>query len=418
MAYTAHRFAVPLGGTGAEDAEPYQPRLITPPGAQPLSMYDFLIKPIRDADQAEGGEFLRRLLIGAQTVWDIQTAQIQAIPKLWSVKDCPDEWLHALKAIVGWSSEPDDEIITSRLPPRTLRRLIAASGELWRTRGSEGAILNALRQVTTARARMLNWFDFRWVCDETALGEANEGSDPWCVHLPGTEERPEQWSHLRIVDDGTLDRNLVGKLVNLMRPSGERCEIVYLSFLDEFLVDGDATQWDVEGTLDAGRGRALLSPLGRARVSLPQSEGWGDVLITAIFLAERDGFTLAFSADRESGDRYELVVDSEGAALKAHAGGATNTLATVHHRDFAITDVIGSVTGVRVQASSEGAKRRIKVYLDNVEIVNLLDDRPNARHTGGVEIGNPSGTSSLEIRLVEVAPLPITSDTVGPSTRG
>ena len=66
-----------------------------------LAMYDFIIGPIRDKDHTEGNLFLKRLLTGSQLLWEADQLRIDSIKDLWSVTQCPDEYLKYLKNIVG-----------------------------------------------------------------------------------------------------------------------------------------------------------------------------------------------------------------------------------------------------------------------------------------------------------------------------
>lgn len=129
--------------------------------APPRKIYDFIIEPIRTMDQREGEMFLQRFLNGPQQVWVALDQIITTIPKLWSVTECPDQFLKYLKWIVGWTSELDN--ITRELSDDELRRLISISAQLWKERGSDDALINVLYFATGARCRYWNWFDFRWV---------------------------------------------------------------------------------------------------------------------------------------------------------------------------------------------------------------------------------------------------------------
>lgn len=185
-----------------------------PPPSFPLDMYRFIISEIRRQDlqgsPLPGTEFLKRYLEGSNQIWRDIVSTTQSIPNLWSVGKIADQHLTHLKHIVGWTSDPELERITDAIDDATLRRLIAASGRLWRTRGPEDAIVNALRLITGgARMRIWNWFDFRWILDETELGEEHEGRDPWVVNLPSTVEGEA------LVDGGQKAFSLDGVTVHL-----------------------------------------------------------------------------------------------------------------------------------------------------------------------------------------------------------
>lgn len=208
--------------------------------AVPTQIYNFLIEEIRKLDQQEGNRFVERYLIGPQTVWETNAEILQTIPNIWSVTECPDRILQYLKNIVGWTSDLD--YITDELSYDTLRRLISVSVYLWKNRGPEDTINDIIYFTFNSRNRIWNWFDFRWVLDETQLGEDHQGLDPWIIDLPDpTVSGAENVSNLRVVEPESKIA-LVG-LVDLMRALNETIEITYLKFLDQFLIENDLTQW-------------------------------------------------------------------------------------------------------------------------------------------------------------------------------
>lgn len=220
----------------------------TPDEVLQLRMYDFFIEPIRRADVTAGKLFLQRFLEGPQEVWESMQQNIFSIKDLWDVTRIEDRLLIYLKNIVGWTPELEKPI-TERLDADTLRRLISVSTPLWKIRGTESSYLTMLAVFTTQRVRIWNWFDLRWILDESAIGQDHQGRDIQLLDLPGGIG-DERRSNIRIVDpDGsTLDRMLIRNLVRLWRPSGERVTITYLDFMDLFQVDGVNDQWESSTT--------------------------------------------------------------------------------------------------------------------------------------------------------------------------
>jgi hypothetical protein len=212
-----------------------------------LDMYNFLINPIRQADATTGPKggnlFVKRYLSGPQVVWDQLQRTIFATRDIWDVTRIEDRLLKYLKNIVGWTDEPYLKAITDRLTDTQLRKLIATAVPLWKSRGREEAYEQILSVVTDARMRVWNWFDLRWILDETILGEDHQGRDPWL--LPSAAEHE---SDVRIVDDGNEDRALLLAMLALFRPGGERLNVYWISFLDRFLTNGDNTQWSSDTT--------------------------------------------------------------------------------------------------------------------------------------------------------------------------
>lgn len=268
-----------------------------------LKMYNFLIEGLRNSDQNEGDQFLERFLMGPQAIWAATMQTIFDLPNLWDVSAIPDELLQYLKRIVGWTHDLDN--ITDDLEPATLRRLIAASVRFWKLRGPEETISNILALTTAARVYVLNWFDLRFILDQTLLGEEHMGTDPWVLSTPGEGDPDSQTYNIRIVDDGSLDHVLVRNLAKLTRPSGERVQINYLGFLDRFESDGDETQWAFQtngvfarqvqfGTLRINTISTLSVQTQRALVTAANNQDWTRQVISWTFLTSMMNFQLLF----------------------------------------------------------------------------------------------------------------------------
>lgn len=243
----------------------------------PLKMYNFLLYTIRQEDSTrEGAYFVKRLFQGPQDVWQLTHDKIFAIKDLWSITRCPDEALQYIKGIVGWTNELN--YITDKLDSDTLRRLIASSIPLWRKRGREETIIDLLSLILNVRCVIWNWFDYRWIIDETEFSEHHQGYDSWLIDH-GEEGLGEYESNLRIVNDGTLDKSLVKSILKLLRACGERIEVTYINFLDQFLVNDDNSQWDnIEGTeltvVDSVAELDVLSEYQLSIVNVESPYGW------------------------------------------------------------------------------------------------------------------------------------------------
>lgn len=481
----------------------------------PSQIFDYLILPIREADQREGNDFLKRYLLGPQNVWEDTDQKIKDIPQLWSVVDCPDEFLKFLKWIVGWTSELDS--VTQDLIFDELRRLISISGRLWKLRGPEDTVVDVMRFATGQRNRVWNWFDFRWVlADEggepdnitkpngylkfeingilgttprpgtpikaeyvptvtseddllskwdtinsvnyvettstlgqggspsltagdykiydkvhlgTELGEEHEGRDPWMVDLPSpTDVGASQESNLRIVsnpawdaDEETRMRNLIVNLLKLMRATGERWEITYLGFLDQFIIDGDDTQWSksLAITLVVADGKLTLgSPttVGEATECIAPGTIWTQAVYSArlrswVYDVADSGHGLFFHSTGVN-NYYQLEVRLEGSTVgsqiklwRIKAGGPT-ALATV---DLSLSPLYPGIYYMyRVTIVDEGSDKRIKVFIDAVEHINYLDTDSLAQGT----VALAAVKTPLEADEVEVVPLPVEDDFV------
>jgi len=341
----------------------------------PLRMYNFLLYPIRQADSTrEGAYFVKRLFEGPQAVWQKTQEKIFALKDLWSVTKCPDEALKYLKNIVGWT--PDLEYITDELDYDTLRRLIAASVPLWRRRGREETTLNVLTLVANARCVIWNWFDYRWIIDETEFSENHQGRDSWMVG--DGSGLGEYESALRIVDDGTLNRTLVKNVTKFMRACGERIEIAYIDFLDRFLVESDNSQWSaLQGAVSVIEdGEAKLEVLATQQIAVADTDNspvWTDYVA---YLRLQGAGAAKFGAvfyvqdvDNYYGFRLHVGQTYDYELFKV-MGGTRETLIEGNLLYNLSEDVW---YGVRVQIQQAPIGNYVKVYLDADKIIDTID---------------------------------------------
>lgn len=382
-----------------------------------LDMYDFLIEPIRHKDLNEGFLFVKRLLEGAQAIWSADQARIFAIKDLWSVTQCPDAFLKYLKRIVGWTKDLDG--ITDGLDYDTLRRLIASAVPLWKSRSTETSISNILNLVAGQSSIVWNWFDYRWILDETVFEEAHQGRDPWLISMPGEE----YWSTIRIVDPGVDNRQIVKDIVNLMRPAGERYEIVYLDFLERFVADGDLGQWHVPDTLvgvelptvEDGMAKFEQAGMQAMFVNTDGADDWEErIVYTRIRITDDSssvGGGILGIVDTATGNGYGCRID---VALNAVSLDAITSWSSVGYAHFYFDDVGVKLQqdvwyGVRMHIAKEGAGLRMKVYVDGVEYINDLRTSPVVAK-GSSGIGKDC--LAMDCDEFEVMGLPAETDTV------
>jgi hypothetical protein len=390
-----------------------------------LDMYSFLIDPIRLKDRLDGNLFVKRFFEGPQAVWEQNQTAVFDLKSLWSITEIDDAFLQYLKNIVGWTKELD--FITSALDATTLRRLIAASVPLWRTRGPEDTILNILRLTTGARRRIWNWFDFRWVLDETELGYEQEGRDPWLIDLPGPPSDDDRRMNLRIVDHApnVLDRTLVKNLVNLLRPSGENIEISYLAFMDLFSVGGDNFQWTMAtgGTdLDLVVADGLLKLLDDTTAQhavvtgIDGADDWSDYVVAQrqrTIPGVGSGWA-GFMFYRVDADNWYWVglksdVGTYGAVRvgKSVAGVVTSFGTYLFTAGEQIFDDVFYM--LRVDVVPEGGGNRIRVYVDGDLKINTTD----AAHSKGTLAVFHNAGVGVEVDEIEMWLNPLETETVG-----
>lgn len=386
--------------------------------AFPLQIYRFLIKAIRDADQRDGAQFVERYLKGPQAVWDQTRAKILDVQDLWDVEAIPDQFLPFLKSIVGWTKEPLTANITNAITLATLRRLIAASGAIWRAKGPEDTILDVLRTVAPARARIWNWFDFRWVLGQNALGEDHLGRDPWVTMLPADGGLDHYRSNLRIVDDGTLDRSLVRRVLRLMRALNERFDITYLLFLDLFEVAGDDVQWDHPSSLNLIILVSLLEitdpTVSQATFAIvPNATTWAQYIYGARISGHSNVGNARFGITfyrTDASNYYAALIDTVNQELRLRTvvAGVPTDLVTVNLNLAAVNLLADVYYLLRVYIAVEGATNRIIVSVDGAILINTTNNSHAAGSVGLIH----DAAAVLQCTETEVQGLPAQTDTL------
>lgn len=371
------------------------------PEAEALSqrIYDFLLETIRREDQINGKLFVKRFLEGPQTVWNETWDKIFAINTLYSADEIADEWLVYLQDSVGWVGSLKN--ITARLDAATLRRLIGVSARFWKRRGLEETITDTLRLLTGARMRSWNWFDYRWIVEETGLGHEQDGHDPWNISVANDRE-----VNVRIVDDGSLDKELVREMTKLMRPTGERIEITYLSFLDLFETNADNSQWTPN--VEVASGLAVVTDGGSGAegyVTVDGATSWTSYTVSyrirglnwGVLFHHQDSLN-AYGFKTLGGGLWSLFKRSAGVDVDLVTGGSVPPYSLIDNEWYLI----------RVQVIVDSGAVNIDVFVDGVHWASA-SDASSPWLAGSVGFLCSAG-GEVSLDEVEVIPAPAFSD--------
>ena len=386
---------------GFQPGEPSDPARIQ-------RIYNFIIQTIRDEDQTKGDQLLERYLEGPQNSWEIITSIILSIPTLWDVTKIPDAFLPFMKNIVGWTVQLDS--ITDALDSPTLRRLVANSVAFWKRRGTETSTDNILTLVTGARVKVLNWFDFRFVVGEAQIGLEGEPNESWTIPFlaDGASPGDEYLYVIRIVDDETLNRQLVTDLAILTRPLGERVEIDYLALLDQFNVDSDNSQWDANlivadgvGTLSNSGGGTTATVMTLARALVWSS--YTTVVrarqrpLNAATESSVDYIVYRAGADDSYGVRITIQDDGSGGtyAMFKEVASVETILASGALPVPAYTDVF---LALQIDAVPNGNNTEVSLSVDGVFVDSFIDG-DQAQGTIAVEARTDS---EVDLDTIEV----------------
>lgn len=389
------------------------------PVVQALDMYYFLLAGIRDEDQNNGGQFVQRLLVGPQQVWEATTRQALAIPQLWNLEVTPDIVLQYVKDIVGWTKKYDP--ITMKLTNDALRRLISVSVPFWKQRGTDDIIEDILRMITGTRVRVLDWFWYRWILGETQLGEDHDGIDPWLLSTPG--EGPDAQTYVvRVVDDGTLDYDLINAVLRLTRPCGERVEVDYVNFQDDFPVDGAKDQWtDVSGLSDVSGRHLTLGDAGidEETIATPsytqsQSVDWSNYTVTFRIKGTGDYYMDVYRTDVGGGqvNCYRIWVSISGGSITIDDTSGGGTLDAFYPTEALQPNVHYTIRVVVTPLLPDSNVNDIKVYFEADMIMHDID---GANTQGTIGIGHAAG-GTVSLSEVEMFFNPMKTDFIDINT--
>ena len=376
-------------------------------------LYRAIISSIRDADQKDGRQFLQRYLQRPEEWRKIILQKVAAIWDVWDPVTCPSDLLIYLKDIVGWDSQFD--YLTQDLSESDLRKLIALGVPFWQERFSEIGIRNAIRLMTGRWISIANWFDWRAIVGETLLTEDQIGYDFWVVG--GLITRfDEYYSQIRVMDDGTLDRQLILDMVGIERASSERIEIGVVDFLDHF--EGVRDKWITDAGTPAEITEDLEFEIPDGTVEEPVINNSATLVdyvsIQKFKLSTSANYFSYFYSDLSGQNYYFVKVYKNSVLLFRVVGGAPTTLVFKSFPGTLSFPIFEDVWyKLRISCVDEvSGNKRIKVFIDGNQVFNFSDSsvEPDA---GGVFVRAESG--SVLIDNVEVYRVPLRTAEIGPT---
>lgn len=224
-------------------------------------------------------------------------------------------------------------------------------------------------------------------------------------------------SDLRVVDDGTLDRDFVARLVGVLRPAGERIFVRFVDFQDVFR-NRDLRYWDeISGTTvpRPDDGRADLEDVGAETVihaDMPLSAVWRQFTLAAQF-ALRDPVVGNWGEVRfhvaDALNFYAVRIDpgARTVALQRVIAGVRTTMFTHGPMDVFHLDVLYMV---HVTTEDVVGGVLMKVYLDGNHLGEAIDA---AFDEGTVGLAVATG-QRLSVSFVDLVACPFPSARVGP----
>lgn len=145
-----------------------------------LSIYNMLVRRMREMDEQGGGKLQLLTQKGFDRVWeDLIFDPCTDVVTLMEVQNIDARWLPFMKGLLAFTRDLSFDATTEEL-----RRVLSLAAKFWNDKPSEEAIDDAIQMVTGARFRIAGYFDFRMQVDQTVITEELEDFDPNVIDFP------------------------------------------------------------------------------------------------------------------------------------------------------------------------------------------------------------------------------------------
>lgn len=233
----------------------------------------------------------------------------------------------------------------------------------------------------------------------------------------------EYVTEIRVVDDGSINRSLLKYMIDVVRPNGERVDIVYMDFLDEFKDNKYVAQWTTSGTYTLNGSYIALSAGSSIVTESAASAAWGVERQVSMRLRGESTSTVAipYLCYVDANNNIRAEIDYGAQTLKVqriNSGVVTQIGSTVSLPALYPTGTWGTdyeyrdVFRFALIETNSGADLLIRVYYGG----NLVYEQTYASNPFTVgKIALASTGAKTYTDLIEVLLLPTTQDRVGPN---
>ncbi len=226
------------------------------------------------------------------------------------------------------------------------------------------------------------------------------------------EALDEYHTDIRIVDEGDLNKPLILRILNLMRPSSERLNIVFIRFFDDF-VDGIGQFNILAGSAFGNNDTQMeIQPNSIVATDVLDDTEFRDIVlqVKANDKAATGGVMSVLFFVQDSTNYYEYRVDTVSRIFslwKWVAGVATQIGADK------TGDVVPQASYVfTVSTSFDPATNQTKIqtYFDSNKMHDVIDGAFNEG-----KFGMKTGTATMQIDEIEMMQLPVDVQKIGPN---
>lgn len=359
-------------------------------------------------DDPESARVLAAMLEPLATVQTYQEVRRDKLPTLLDPEACPDELVPYLAALVGVGRDLEAAATAS---VADLRKLIPVAIDLWKRKGARPSWRDVVASVAGSRTVILDWFELRTI----------HGS-PSRVHVipsPGGSgfpySTPEFVSDVWYMDPASaVDQDLVGRFLDVVRPSGEWINLYAVSLVDD--LGAGAGLWEGGGlgswSYDA-EARELATAGGYEFVTdLDGLESsWTDYHATLRLAVTNDVVIRFYYQDDDNHYRIELDQVAGTASLVRVIGGTPVVLAT----SAAVTMITAFPYLWAVEAWEGGAGTTIRLYWQGVKLIDHYDTTGGRPTSGPLAWGGTASASAAVLSTALIWPSGTTPTRIGPN---
>ena len=279
--------------------------------------------------------------------------------------------------------------------------------------------------LTSERSVVWSWFDKRILSGEdigvsTVYSEQRQGRDPYLIEMPSASSLPQYWSTVRVVTPD--DKQLLRDILTLMRPVGERLEIIYLNLLDRFNVQDDLTQWDRFGSVQVTVENGSLNLIDSASLQgvtckVSNATTWEHYVISARVrgsesVSDTVWFGVMFYIEPTAINGYFASISIKD--NKLYFGRLDSSVPTIeasfdfHSVGYALQADVWY--GLRVECIPGTTATRFRIHMNGVERINTTHSTYEEGTVGVIH--NIDATCQCD--EIEVLALPVDSETLEP----
>ena len=218
---------------------------------------------------------------------------------------------------------------------------------------------------------------------------------------------------IRVVDEGDLDKELILRIINLMRPVSERVNVIFIRFFDDF-IDGVGQFISLSGSIDVNtQQQMVMQPNTFAVTSVLNDEEFQDIVLQIKMngTSETGGIHSTLFFVQDVNNYYEFRIDTvnrKSGLYKVVAGVETQIGADLN---FDIVPAASYIFTVSTSYDALTGNTLIKTYIDSNRQHEVID---SSFEKGKFGIKTDATTEAI-VDEIEMLQLPVDVRKVTPN---